>query len=291
MSNIDNQTILETTAATQAKVLLPQNFIEVEKVISTRANKIHPTHAHKHYEIYFLTKGTRRLLFSNSLYSVDAPAIVIIPPQQFHATEGGPFERYNVDASVEALDPFQLDIIEDKQLRLLKPTDKQAQVLIELLDEIKQLDLLKKHSNIAFNTLFSYYLYLIGKLEENPENIIEHKADFVPSLVLNIISYLKENFQEHITLDMLSKKFSVSKATLIYNFNKYLHSSPVDYLINIRIQHAKAALTETKSNLSEIAESCGFSNANYFSLMFKRKVGMSPANYRKYQREKQFKAP
>lgn len=286
MSNIDNQTIYETSAATQAKVLLPQSFIEVEKVISTQPSKIHPIHAHKHYEIYFLTKGTRRLLFANSLYSVDAPAIVIIPPQILHATEGGPFERYNVDASEVALDPFQLDIIEDKQLRLLKPTDKQAKVLIDLLDEIKQLDPLKKHSNIAFNTLFSYYLYLIGKLDEDPENIIMHKSDFVPSLVLNIISFLKENFRESITLDSLSKKFSVSKATLIYNFNKYLHSSPVDYLINIRIQQAKAALTDTNKNLSEIAENCGFSNANYFSLMFKRKVGVSPANYRKYQREK-----
>lgn len=286
MSNIDNQTIFETTVATQAKVLLPQSFIEVEKVISTEPSKIHPIHSHKHYEIYFLTKGTRRLLFANSLYSVDAPAIVIIPPQILHATEGGPFERYNVDASEVALDPFQLDIIEDQQLRLLKPTDKQAQVLIGLLDEIKQLDPLKKHRNIAFNTLFSYYLYLIGKLDEDPENIIMHKSDFVPSLVLNIISYLKENYRESITLDSLSKRFSVSKATLIYNFNKYLHSSPVDYLINIRIQQAKAALTDTNRNLSEIAESCGFSNANYFSLMFKRKVGMSPANYRKYQREK-----
>ena len=286
MSNIDNQTIFETTSATQIKVLSPQSFIEVEKVISTNASKIHPVHSHKHYEIYFLTKGTRRLMFANSLYYVDAPAIVIIPPQKPHATEGGPFERYNVDASAVALDPFQLDIIEDKQLRLLKPTDKQTQVLIQLLEEIKQLDPLKKHSNIAFNTLFSYYLYLIGKLDEDAENIIMHKSDFVPPLVLNIIGYLKENFSDSITLDSLSKTFSVSKPTLIYNFNKYLHSSPIDYLINIRIQQAKLALTETNQNLTEIAESCGFSNANYFSLMFKRKVGVSPAHYRKHHREK-----
>ena len=286
MYNLDNDTILETTVSTQAKELSPQNFIEVEKVISTQPSKIHPIHSHKHYEIYFLTKGSRRLLFANSVYSVDAPAIVIIPPHRPHATEGGPFERYNVDASESALDPFQLDMIEDKQLRLLKPTDKQAQVLIELLEEIKQIDPLKKHSHIAFNALFSYYLYLIGKLDEETENIIIHKPDIVPSLVLNIISYLKENFKESITLDSLSKRFSVSKATLIYNFNKYLHSSPVDYLINIRIQQAKSALTETNSNISEIAENCGFSNANYFSLMFKRRVGISPANYRKYQREK-----
>lgn len=286
MHNIDNQTIAETATATQAKVLSPQSFIEVEKVISTDSSKSHPIHSHKHYEIYFLTKGTRRLLFANSLYSVDAPAIVIIPPHRLHATEGGPFERYNVDAAEVAMDPFQLDIIEDKQLRLLKPTEKQAQMLIGLLDEIRQLDPLKKHNNIAFNTLFSYYLYSIGKLEEDTENIVEHKADFVPSLVLNIISYLKENYKEPITLDFLSQRFSVSKATLNYNFNKFLHSSPVDYLINIRIQQAKAMLTDTNRNLSEIAEHCGFGSVNYFSLMFKRKVGLSPANYRKYQREK-----
>ena len=279
-------TILETSVATQAKELLPQNFIEVEKVISNDPSRNHPIHSHKHYEIYFLTRGTRRIIFANSLYNVDAPAIVIIPPHQMHATEGGPFERYNVDASELALDPFQLDIIRDQQLRLLKPSESQAKVLMELLEEIKNLDSLKKHSNIAFNTLFSYYLYLIGKLDEAPENIIVHKSDFVPPLVLNIISYLKENYQAPITLDALSKQFSVSKATLIYNFNKYLHSTPVDYLINIRIQQAKIALTETDASLSQIAELCGFSSANYFSLMFKRRVGISPTNYRKYQNEK-----
>lgn len=286
MDKILNQVLSDTTIATQAKELPPQSFIEVEKVVSTKANNSHPIHAHKHYEIYFLTKGTRRLMFANSIYNVDAPAIVIIPPHRPHSTEGGPFERYNVDASEIALDPFQQDIIKDQQLRLLKPNDKQANLLISLLDEIKQLDPLKKHSNIAFNTLFSYYLYLIGKLEENPDGIIMHKADFVPSLVLKIINYLKENYRDSITLDIISKNFSVSKATLIYNFNKYLHSSPVDYLINIRIQQAKTALAETDENLTAIAEKCGFSNANYFSLMFKRKVGLSPANYRKSQREK-----
>ena len=286
MHNPVNQTIFDTSVATQAKVLQPQSFIEVEKVISTQPSKVHPIHSHKHYEIYFLTKGSRQLLFANSLYNVDAPAIVIIPPNKLHATEGGPFERYNVDASEIALDPFQLDIIEDKKLRLLKPTEKQAKMLTELLDEIRQLDPLKKHNNIAFNTLFSYYLYSIGKLAESTENIIEYHSDFVPSLVLNITNYLKVHYRDPITLDSLSKRFSVSKSTLIYNFNKYLHSSPVDYLINIRIQQAKAALRETNCSVVEIAESCGFSNANYFSLMFKRKVGLSPANYRKYQREK-----
>ena len=66
MHNLDNQTILETSVATQTKVLLPQSFIEVEKVISTQPSKVHPIHSHKHYEIYFLTKGSRRLLFDNS---------------------------------------------------------------------------------------------------------------------------------------------------------------------------------------------------------------------------------
>mgnify|MGYP003319274626 CR=1 FL=1 len=54
-----------------------------------------------------------------------------------------------------------------------------------------------------------------------------------------------------------------------------------EYLLKVRLDNAKFLLLNTNKSIENIAESCGFSSANYFSLMFKRKIGISPLNYRK----------
>ena len=71
-----------------------------------------------------------------------------------------------------------------------------------------------------------------------------------------------------------------------YNFKKYTNCSLIDFLLNIRLTKAKELLVNAKKSVEEIAELCGFSSANYFGLIFKKKEGVSPINYRKIQREK-----
>jgi transcriptional regulator GlxA family with amidase domain len=48
-----------------------------------------------------------------------------------------------------------------------------------------------------------------------------------------------------------------------------------------RQARAKNLLVTTDLSMDEIAERCGYSSANYFSLIFKKNVGLSPLNYRK----------
>ena len=272
----------EIVGADIPKELSKQGYAELEKLVSEHKTNSHALHSHKHYEIYFLTKGASRIMFSNSVYNISAPAIVIIPPHKPHSTESGPFERYNFDVAESYLNPFQLSIINKKQLQLLTPTPEQASKLESLLEELNNLEN-NKYYTYVFSTLFSYYLHEISKLDNNSDNnnnIIVHSSNFTPPIVVRIMDYLKENYYSNITLEDLTEQFNISKSSLIYNFNKYLKTSPTDYLINIRVDQAKELLKNTGKSMSEIAEDCGFSSANYFSLMFKRKTGISPANYR-----------
>jgi two-component system response regulator YesN len=55
----------------------------------------------------------------------------------------------------------------------------------------------------------------------------------------------------------------------------------MDYCTHARLNEAKHLLLTTRKSLDEIAERCGYASANYFSLIFKRKIGLSPLNYRK----------
>ena len=100
------------------------------------------------------------------------------------------------------------------------------------------------------------------------------------------IHYVNEHYDQKQTLDELAKHFFVSRSTLIYNFKKYTNCSLIDFLLNVRLTKAKELLLNTKKSVNEISELCGFSSSNYFGLIFKKKENLSPANYRKHQKNK-----
>ena len=54
-----------------------------------------------------------------------------------------------------------------------------------------------------------------------------------------------------------------------------------EYAVGEKIDLAKRMIIMRRQTLTEIAETCGFSDYNYFSRVFKRTVGMTPGEYRK----------
>lgn len=260
-------------------------FLEVEQSIRSDSWTMQDLHSHPHYELYYIYKGSRQLLLANALHHIEAPSMIVIPPNVMHKTEGGPFERYNVDVSPEYLNPFQLHVLNERALRVMKLTQTQNQEFLPLLREMAETDNNLKYSRYIVEGLFAYFVVALSRvdLSSQPGLSVEHS---VPPLVLKVIDYLYAHYREKLTLDGLAQRFFVSKATIIYNFNRYLHCSPMDFLLNLRMTKAKEELLKTDKSICQIAEECGFRSANYFSLIFKRKEQLSPGNYRKYQRTK-----
>lgn len=260
-------------------------FIEFEKSVKKNDWSMNDLHSHSHYEIYFLNKGSRHFFLSNALYKLTAPVLLVIPPHVMHKTEGGPFERFNINVAGTDLDSFQKESLEKKALRILSPSTEEANALTQLFEEVEKTDKRSKHAGQILHAYFSYFCVLLYNLrtERNPDKKTENN---MPPLLLKIVDYLNGHYQEKLTLDELAKTFFVSKATLLYNFKKYTNCSPIDFLINVRLTKAKELLTNTRKTVQEISELCGFSSANYFGLLFKQKETLSPASYRKLQNQK-----
>lgn len=257
-------------------------FIEVEKSVREYAWALQNLHSHPHYEIYYLSKGSRTFLLSNALYHLTAPFLIVIPPHVMHKTEGGAFERYNVNVASTYLNDYQKTVFQNASLQIFKPTEKQNEEFIKLFDTLIQTDRHKKDGEYIFQTVFSYCVFLLAQMQRTKLPKIAHEND-VPPLVLKIIDHLSTHYSEKITLDELSQTFFVSKATIMYNFKKHMHCSPIDFLLNVRLTKAKELLLRTQKSVGEISELCGFSSANYFGLIFKQKENLSPANYRKHE--------
>lgn len=258
-------------------------FIEIDKSIHTEDWSMHNFHAHAHYEIYFLVKGNRSFFLSNALYKMSGPSVVVIPPQTVHKTEGGPFERFNVNVSNAYLDDFQKNVLKKKALHIFKLNTQEAKKLLSLVQEAYDLDKTDKRGEYALRALFGYGVYLLDKSSPNRQSPQAESKTAIPSLILKVLEFLNENYHENITLELLAERFFVSKTTLLYNFKKHVRRSPIDFLLQIRLTKAKNLLLTTKQTINEISSACGFSSANYFGLIFKKKEGISPLTYRKNQ--------
>ncbi len=258
-------------------------FIEIDKSIHTEDWSMHDFHAHAHYEIYFLVKGNRSFFLSNALYKMHGPAIVVIPPRVVHKTEGGAFERYNINVSDAYLDDFQKGVLQKKALHILKLNAQEGKRVMELIQAAYGLDKTDKRDDYALRALFSYGVYLLDNASLNRQSPQAVSQTAIPPLILKVLEYLNEHYHENVTLELLAERFFVSKPTLMYNFKKHVNRSPIDFLLQIRLMKAKNLLLTTKQSINEISSACGFSSANYFGLIFKKKEGISPLTYRKNQ--------
>ncbi len=73
----------------------------------------------------------------------------------------------------------------------------------------------------------------------------------------------------------------MSTSWFIRNFKLYTKTTPLNYILSIRIANAQSLLENTKYNITEIAAIAGYDNPLYFSRLFKKQTGLSPSEYRK----------
>ena len=91
--------------------------------------------------------------------------------------------------------------------------------------------------------------------------------------------YIEDNIDNAFTLNHLSQHAMVSPSYLEHLFNRYAGMSVIQYCNHRKIERAKQFIREDRMNISQIAESLGFSSIHYFSRTFKLIEGMSPSQY------------
>ena len=92
--------------------------------------------------------------------------------------------------------------------------------------------------------------------------------------------FIEKNYDSPIVLEEIAKSASISPSTCLRLFDTVLSTTPIQYLMQFRLQKAAEELTRLHGKrLSEIAFSCGFSDASYFNRCFRREYGMTPSEY------------
>ena len=94
-----------------------------------------------------------------------------------------------------------------------------------------------------------------------------------------VTTYLKSHVTDSLTLSEIAEGCSMSISKLKLLFRERSGSGPINYFIELKIEHAKQLIKESKLNFTQIAESLGFNSLHYFSRLFKKVTGVTPSVY------------
>lgn len=100
------------------------------------------------------------------------------------------------------------------------------------------------------------------------------------SVVRTAVRYLKDNFARPIEVRDVAAQVHLSERHLSRIFVREAGMSIVDYLTQLRLDQASQLLVEHNLPIKQIARMVGYPDPHYFTTLFGRKMGMTPALFR-----------
>ena len=97
-----------------------------------------------------------------------------------------------------------------------------------------------------------------------------------------LLNYLNVHYREPVNSEIIEEMFSCNFDYLNRIFKKTIGRTIFVYLNEMRIHHARELLNTTSMKISAVGYRVGFSDESYFSKVFKKYTGMSPAQYEKF---------
>lgn len=100
-------------------------------------------------------------------------------------------------------------------------------------------------------------------------------------LATGIIKYIGNNLNKRLTIEFMCDLFGCSRTTLMNTFKDKYNITIGEYLNTKRLEKAEQMLINTNESIKNIASECGFSDQNYFSKVFIRRLRVTPTQFRR----------
>jgi ABC-type Fe3+-hydroxamate transport system substrate-binding protein len=264
-----NQTLLERAAS---------YIYKLDEVIHVTSGAVRPpleiTSSHM---ILLMKEASGELVIGGHCYTLQRNQVFLLPPAasiQLNTYEGQPIDYYRISFHVRqivddsCLAQAELDVL-DGQLQ----TSRFHYLLDKVQDIQNGLQSVNRWDGIKAGIQFQELMLVLLM-----DTVSAHMAD-VNQGIAHTLDYMKHNYHANITREKLAEIAGLSPDYYSRAFKKKIGKSPMEYLTEIRINHAKQSLLLTQESHRIIAQNVGFSDEFYFSRRFKAVTGFSPSFY------------
>lgn len=128
-------------------------------------------------------------------------------------------------------------------------------------------------------TLLLRHLLIIFQRELTREPVL--KNEYLDHEMDTAVTYFNENYNRDINIEEYATSKGMSVSWFIRSFKKFTGSTPMQFIVALRVNNAQVLLETTNYSINEISKIVGYDNQLYFSRLFHKLKGFSPREYRK----------
>lgn len=231
------------------------------------------------------------------------------PSEVLHASEGGPVTRFAFQANEVALcvheqeesirwsagaevicvslDHARIasaaqDLAPGGRFEMLPMTNGQAPRLAAMLHALHA----EQASGYASGRLFVDGIEIaIAALLATRQNVLSgrppvQRGTLTPHCMKRVTEYIETYIATPLSLAELARCAALSEGHFSRLFRATFHQTPHQFVLQRRIEHAKALLASSPHSVLDLGLMCGFSNPQHFSRVFHAMVGLPPSAFR-----------
>jgi AraC-like DNA-binding protein len=248
-------------------------------------------HFHPELELLYIVNGTGTRLVGDSVAAFCAGELVLVGANLPHLWRSDDHCENSESVVIHILENFAgKDFLQIPEMKSIKDLFQKAQC--GLVFEGKTVGMVSKillgmqHKTgvervIDLLTILKTIsecseIYALSKFGFNAQN--SHSDT---ERINKIYAYVLSNFSENITVEQMARLANLSTTSFCRYFKKCTNKTFLDFLIEVRIGHARKQLIETDKSVGQISLEVGYNSISNFNSYFKKTTNMTPLAYQK----------
>ncbi|NVZ52745.1 AraC family transcriptional regulator [Pseudomonas sp. B6002] len=254
-------------------------FIEARAIADGR-DVTYSRHAHEHFSIGAVTHGRSYYHYGAQTFQISAGTVVLMNPGDVHAcnpieNEPWSYRMLYIDTPWLTDLQHQLGFSTEEGYRSFNTPYIQDEALYSGLLELYRV-LVDEHAEHLHkqSALVSYFSDVQQRLNPSGKPLRE-----VNGKLERAAEYIREHCTQALKLEDICLSAELSPSYLIRAFRQYYGLTPHAFLVNQRIQFARAQLRQGEL-IADVALAAGFADQAHFQRAFKQHFAATPGQYR-----------
>jgi len=255
-----------------------------------------PEHTHDHTELVLILKGSATHMVNGRPYFVQAGDVFVFSPHVRHGfRQALGLEMVNIMFRPEILSGLHSDIkgfSGFQTLFVVAPSSREdfpcrlrltpkalafaAGLTTRIIGEFEKKA--EGYRSLCRALFCEFVIFLVRQYGREGAEI---EAPAATLRLAETVAWMEKNYLGQAGLEEIAKLSGFSRRHFIRLFKEHYQTTPLRYILDLRIRHSQALLNHTDRRITQIAFDSGFTDSNYFSRQFRRSVGHSPAEFRR----------